>query len=114
MHVAQEIDVGEVEVAGAGTRRTSILAEEVTEKNVQLVTLPHQHHPHEGALPLLPDEVDDGTNLPREGVVSFLQRRLLDVDLCCSLNTENVMDPRRIDSLQWVKLINEVKKQEKF
>jgi len=65
VHVAQEIDVGKVEVASAGAGRASILAEKVTEKNVQLVTLPHQHHSHEGALPLLPDEVDDGTNLPR-------------------------------------------------
>jgi len=98
VHVAQEVDVGEVELAGAGPRSAPVLAEEMSEENVQLVALPDQHQLHVGALPLLADEVDDGADLAGRRVVALLQRRFVDVDLRRCLNAENVVDPGRTDS----------------
>ena len=40
VHVAQEIDVREVEISGPGTRRAAVFAQEVSEECVQLFPLP--------------------------------------------------------------------------
>ena len=98
MHVAQEVDVGKVEVASTRPRSASVLTEEMTEKDVQLVPLSDQNQPHECPLSLLTDQLNDGQDLSGQRIVAHFERRFIDVNLRCRLHSKNVVNPRWIYS----------------
>ena len=98
MHVAQEIDIGEVEISSSWPRSATIFTKEVPEKRVQLVLLSDDDQFHIRSLSLLRDEIDNLADLPRRWIVTILKFGSVHVDLGGGLDSEDIADPSWTDS----------------